>query len=230
LENMEKEIVLVLVLGGLATLDLTEAFQGMWSQPLVSGPLIGWILGSWQDGLLIGILLQLLWLWYIPLGAAVFPDAGVGGVVGAVLFLHLQSAMLFDFHKVTLLILLFSLMVSYFSGWLTLKNRFWNARLVQRVEDSLNRGKDRLKFYFFTALLISFVRGALASVAGFLLSLLLIRFFAGRLAFIPDNFFDFLLPAVFGFGLACLVIFFGKLKSWYYLLAGAGLGIAIILI
>ena len=227
---MEKEIILVLVLGGLAALDLTEAFQGMWSQPLVSGPLIGWILGDWQDGLLIGMLLQLLWMWYVPLGVAVFPDAAVGGVVGTTLFLHMQSAMLFDFHKVTLLILLFSFMVSYLSGWLTLKNRFWNVRLVHRVEDSLNRGRNRLKFYFFLALLISFARGALTSLAGFLLSLWPIKYFAGRLGFIPDNFFDFLLPVVFGFGLAGLFVFFGKWRKWYYLLAGAGLGAAIILI
>jgi len=230
LESMEKELILVLILGGLASLDSTEAFQSMWSQPLVSGPLIGWLWGDLKAGLLIGVLLQLLWLGYLPLGVAVFPDAGVGGIVGATAFLHLQDQVIFDFYKVTLLILLFSLIVSYFSGWLILKNRFWNVKLVHKVEKHLAQGRHKLNYYFCLALLVSFSRGALTALLGYLAVLFITELLAARLAVIPDSFFDFLLPSVYGFGLASLFFFFGKLKNSPFLLGGAVLGLVVVLV
>lgn len=221
---MEREIILVFALAGLASLDLTEVWQGMWSQPLVSGPLIGWLLGDWQKGLWIGVLLQLLWLGYVPLGVAVFPDPAIGGVIGSFAFLHFKAGLSFDFNKVTLLVLLFTLIFSYLSGWLTLKNRFWNVGLVHRVEKELESGKNRLNYYFSLALLISFLRGALTGVAGFYLLVFLIDLFRTRLAPLPDRFFDFLVPALFGLGLASLFLFFGKLRNWPYLAGGLLLG------
>src|SRR5574341_2294864 len=227
---MEKEILLVLILGGLASLDLTEAFQSMWSQPLVSGPLLGWLLGNWQDGLLIGVLLQLLWLWYVPLGIAVFPDAAVGGIVGTAVFLSLKSWLIFDFHKVTLLVLLLSYIWSYVSGWVTLKNRNWNARLVRKVEVGLGEGKEKLNSYFVLALSMSFLRGALISLAGFFLVKVTVEIFANRIAFISDDLFDFVLPALYGFGLASLFLFFGKPRNLLFLLGGSILGMVILLV
>jgi mannose/fructose/N-acetylgalactosamine-specific phosphotransferase system component IIC len=221
---MEKEIIIVLILGGLASLDLTEAFQSMWSQPLVSGPLLGWLWGNWQDGLLIGVLLQLLWLWYVPLGIAVFPDAAVGGIVGAATFLSLKSWLIFDFHKVTLLVLLFSLIWSYVSGWVAVKNRNWNVRLVKQVEKGLMEGKDKLDLYFALALLVSFFRGAVTAVVGFVVVKVTVEIFANRIAFIPDDLFDFVLPALYGFGVASLFLFFGKPRNWLFILGGTVLG------
>ena len=226
---MEKEIILVLILGGLASLDLTEAWQSMWSQPLVSGPLLGWLLGNWQDGLLIGVLLQLLWLWYVPLGIAVFPDAAVGGIVGSTVFLSLKSWLIFDFHKVTLLVLLFSFIWSYVSGWVTVKNRHWNVNLVKKVEMGFTEGKEKLNFYFALALLVSFLRGAVTAVIGFVLVKVTVEVFTSRIAFIPDDLFDFVLPSLYGFGVASLFLFFGKPRNWLFILGGTVLGGVILL-
>lgn len=226
---MEKEIIIVFVLGGLAALDFTEAFQSMWSQPLVSGPLIGWLLGDWQSGLLIGVLLQLSWLWYVPLGVAVFPDSAVAGIAGTGAFLTLDKLLIFQFHKAVLSVLLFSLLWSYFSGWLTLKNRHWNANLVYKAEKRLKEGKNRLNLFFAAALLVSFLRGAVIALAGFFLIKILTEFFLQRLAFIPDNTFDFVVPAVYGFGLAALFLFFGRIKNWLLILGGALSGLVILL-
>ncbi len=226
---MEKEIIIVFLLGGLAALDFTEVFQSMWSQPLVSGPLLGWLLGDWHSGLLIGVLLQLLWLWYVPLGVAIFPDSAVAGIAGAAAFLTLDNLLIFQFHKAVLLVLLFTLIWSYFSGWLTLKHRHWNANFIYKVEKGLRDGKNRLNLFFAAALLVSFLRGASTALAGFLLIKILTGLFLQRLAFIPDNTFDFVLPAVYGFGLAALFLFFGKIKNWLFILGGALAGTVILL-
>lgn len=57
-----------------AGLDRTAALQLMISRPLVAAPLTGWLLGDPLAGLLIGALVELLWLGRLPVGAAIPPD------------------------------------------------------------------------------------------------------------------------------------------------------------
>lgn len=67
-----------LSIGGLVAvlvgLDRTAALQLMISRPLVAAPLTGWLLGDALAGLLIGALVELLWLGRLPVGAAIPPD------------------------------------------------------------------------------------------------------------------------------------------------------------
>jgi mannose/fructose/N-acetylgalactosamine-specific phosphotransferase system component IIC len=67
-------------LGGLVGLDRTAAGQIMVSQPLVAGPLIGWFLGDFTAGAIIGSVLELIWLLDLPVGTFVPADATVGTV------------------------------------------------------------------------------------------------------------------------------------------------------
>ncbi|MBD3348192.1 MAG: hypothetical protein GF400_03215, partial [Candidatus Eisenbacteria bacterium] len=68
-------------LAGLLAIDATAALQIMVSQPLVAGALAGAACGDPGTGLVIGAVLQLIWLGALPVGAAAFPDAPVGTVV-----------------------------------------------------------------------------------------------------------------------------------------------------
>jgi PTS system mannose-specific IIC component len=81
---MENPIAMVLVtsvIGGLLHLDRTAAFQFLVSRPLVSSALTGLVLGDIKTGLLIGIVLELLWLDTQPLGTALPPDDTIVAVV-----------------------------------------------------------------------------------------------------------------------------------------------------
>jgi len=221
---MTEELIIVFLLGGLASLDSTEALQSMWSQPLVSATLAGWLWGDWQAGLKIGILFQLIWLWYLPLGANLFPDPASGGVVAAVSFLHFQNSAEINPNKLILITVVLGFLFSYGAGWFSWKNRFWNAHLIHRLEEKLSSGKNPLNFYFALSLLISFGRAAIISLAGFLVLLAATKFALTASASLPDSFFDFIHPVLWGFGLGSLFLFFGKPKNWPALLAGLALG------
>ena len=52
---MFQELILVSMFGGLVALDKTEAFQSMFSQPLVAGPIVGLLLNDLPGGLFVGI-------------------------------------------------------------------------------------------------------------------------------------------------------------------------------
>lgn len=58
----------VSVAGALLSLDRTAAFQSMVSRPIVAAPVIGYMLGAPQAALVIGIVLELLFIGDLPVG------------------------------------------------------------------------------------------------------------------------------------------------------------------
>ncbi len=68
------------LIGGLIGLDRTAVGQFMVSQPLVAGPLTGWLLGDVTSGLVIGAVLELIWVLDLPVGTFVPADSTVAAV------------------------------------------------------------------------------------------------------------------------------------------------------
>ncbi|HUI68624.1 MAG TPA: PTS sugar transporter subunit IIC [Nitrospirota bacterium] len=73
-------IVGVAFAGGIIGLDRTAAGQFMVSQPIVAGPITGWMLGDVTTGLVIGAVLELIWVLDVPVGTFVPADASIGAV------------------------------------------------------------------------------------------------------------------------------------------------------
>ena len=67
--------------GGLLSLDRTAALQIMVSRPLVASPVIGYILGDAMSGLLIGGVLELLFIGGLPIGGYIPPHETMLAVV-----------------------------------------------------------------------------------------------------------------------------------------------------
>ena len=78
--HMILTILGVAVVSGILGLDRTAAGQFMVSQPIVAGPVTGWLLGDATAGLVIGAALELIWLLDMPVGTFVPADATLGTV------------------------------------------------------------------------------------------------------------------------------------------------------
>lgn len=76
------EVAALALLGGLLALDRVAVGQFGFSQPVVAGPLVGWLLGDAGTGLLVGGLLQLLYAGALPIGASLPPDEATATLVG----------------------------------------------------------------------------------------------------------------------------------------------------
>ena len=74
------DIMLIAVAGGLIGLDRTAVGQFMVSQPIVAGPIAGLILGDVRAGLLIGAVLELIWVMDMPVGTFVPADSTIAAV------------------------------------------------------------------------------------------------------------------------------------------------------
>ena len=73
----------IAIAGGIIGLDRTAAGQFMISQPIVAGPLTGWLLGDPTAGIVIGASMELVWLLDMPIGTFVPADATIGTISAA---------------------------------------------------------------------------------------------------------------------------------------------------
>lgn len=76
-------VLAVAFIGALVGLDRTAVGQFMISQPVVAGALTGWVLGQPVAGLIIGAVLELIWVLDLPIGTFVPADVTVATVSAA---------------------------------------------------------------------------------------------------------------------------------------------------
>ncbi len=72
-------------------LDRMAISQFMISRPIVAGPLTGLVLGQPFVGLMVGALMELLWLGRLPVGATIPPDDTQIAIGGTFLAVYAQS-------------------------------------------------------------------------------------------------------------------------------------------
>ena len=78
--HMLAQIVLVALWGALIGLDRTAVGQFMVSQPIVAAPVTGWVLGDPAAGLVIGAILEPIWVLDMPIGTFVPADSTIAAV------------------------------------------------------------------------------------------------------------------------------------------------------
>ncbi len=127
-------IVWLAALGAVLALDYAMVGQFMISQPLVLGGIFGALLGDMSTGVLIGALIQLIWINIMPVGAYVPPDYTVTGGVTVILTLTLVRQYGFPFGTSMVLALGMSIPAGILSGKLDIAARRFNLCLVQSAE------------------------------------------------------------------------------------------------
>ncbi len=154
---MIHEALLAGAVGSLLWLDRFQLFQVQISRPLVSAPLVGWILGDLSAGLASGLLFEMLWLRRPPVGGYIPPDstlasiatAAVSAVVRAHSGLPLTATVFFSF--------LFMLPVAHLGKKLDGFLRVGLGVLALRAEAVQRRDPERgIYIYGLTALALGF--------------------------------------------------------------------------
>ena len=76
------QALLIAILAGLAQMDSRIFGQNLIDRPLVTGSIVGLILGDFQTGIIVGASLELVWLGIVNIGGATPPDVISGGILG----------------------------------------------------------------------------------------------------------------------------------------------------
>lgn len=160
---MEFWPVLVL-LGGIVSMDMTSGPQFMVSEPLVSCTLLGILFGMPVTGVLLGILFQLLWLGYMPLGAVRFIDHVMAAFIAASSLM--ASARVFEMDEVhvragLLPVMLFGLLAGSVGLRLNdfIRNR--SGKLSEALLVKFERGETpNIAMWHLAGMSFSFLKGA----------------------------------------------------------------------
>ena len=228
---MTEEIIFITILGGLAALDKTEAYQTNLSQPLVIGLIVGFLLNDLHAGIKIGILIQLIYLWVLPMGTAIFPDPAIGGIVGTFGFIVLLRSFPDRTDSVLLFTLLYTIVFTLFAGWTLIRQRQLNLKLIRKVDLYAEKGEiSKIDKLFFWGLLGSFGRGVILTGLGILGVFVLLKPIIGFSAFLPEYCLRGIEIPLLGFGIGTMFHFFGKRKNFVWLGLGLSLGVVFILI
>jgi mannose/fructose/N-acetylgalactosamine-specific phosphotransferase system component IIC len=211
---MQAELLLILLVGGLAALDKTEAFQTTLSQPLMIGPVVGLLLGDLSAGLRIGILLQLAYLWVMPIGTAAFPDSSVGAVAGSCGYVMLGRLFPDRPGLVLLLIVPFFIPFGLLAGWSLIKQRRLNFWLLPRADLSAEAAKiSRFRHLFLLGLCGSFMRGVAITALGILCIFVLLIPLAKLLDFVPEFYLEMVELPFWGLGIGTMLYLFGNKRN-----------------
>ena len=73
--------LLIAIWAGIAGIDLFDGLTHI-HRPLVTGLVVGLILGDLRTGLITGATLELVWMGFVPLAGAQPPNVVIGGIIG----------------------------------------------------------------------------------------------------------------------------------------------------
>ena len=130
------ELLPLALLGGVLGLDVVSFPQAMVSRPIVAATLSGAFVGAPVNGLLIGVVLELIALDTLPLGASRYPEWGSASVVGGALFAAYPA----NPPGALAIAVLGALAAAWIGGWTMVKLRWQNARWARSRREALAAG------------------------------------------------------------------------------------------
>lgn len=167
---MIEQICLAGAVSALCGLDRTAFLQLMLSRPIVAASLAGVVLGNAGIGLMVGALLELLWLGRLPMGAAIPPDdtqIAVGSTFLATLFISDLSQ---SSTALTLLAILVAMPLGkvgvYFDRWARKRNSRLSEQAMSYARQGIVRQIEALHLYGAAHFFISSVATFMVIVAG----------------------------------------------------------------
>ncbi len=158
--SLTLDLLKLALLGGFITLDETAFLQVMASRPIVVGPLVGWLIGDLESGLLLGSILELIYLDVLPAGAAHFPDSGLAAVVGTGVLELSEKYYMKIYPGTWLVVIMIAILTAYLGGHSITFLRRRNAYLLKKVEGHLAQGRLwAVAVFQGIGLIFSFIRG-----------------------------------------------------------------------
>jgi mannose/fructose/N-acetylgalactosamine-specific phosphotransferase system component IIC len=203
-------------------IDATAVGQTMISRPIVSAPIIGLIFGDLQTGILVGVLLELLWIGTLPIGATVPPESTFAAVNTVAI------AVLTGFTDISSLVLIFILLIPfvYLASFLEDKIRSKNNRLTIMAEKVIEEGRlDKLVLLHFLGLSRFFIKTFVISLIAVLIGYYSIPPIHQAL---PQSLYNTLqiggkiLPIL---GVAVVIDLLINKRNWFFLFLGFLLGL-----
>lgn len=162
--DLALSLTTVAVIGGLVSLDRRAAFQFMLSQPLVAVSLVGLTLGHLNDGVMLGAILQLLWMSSVLFGANIPRNETLASVtIGGAVFLY-SNYLSPATPTIWTLAILLGAPVCILGQWLDIKLDHLNLGIATKADEAASDGNTKaISFCVFLSLTRTFLANAAAT-------------------------------------------------------------------
>jgi D-glucosaminate-specific PTS system IIC component len=208
--------VLLSLLGAVIILDKYALGEFGFSQPIITGTIIGAIFGDVWFGIFLGAMIQLVFLGGLPIGRDIPPDGQAAGIITAGSYFLLRGGNSLG-HSL-FVALVFGLAGGIIGGAMEIYARRFNEKLYERFIHH----EECLYICHTTGLATAFIRG---------LCLFLPLYVISSLIAVPDVFpqitQDTLAIIGVSIGIANSFYLFAKVKTMIYLLIGGVCGLAL---
>ena len=222
---MWTEILLVSLWGGVVATDTTAVLQIMISRPMVACSVIGLILGNFQLGFTIGVILELLYISELPVGGAHFAESNVGSVAAAAIAVLTARQVPDRVDLIIVSVLLLAVFISWLGGWLVILMRHINSMVYCSILDKKLVTPMHINAGQLIGIMLAFLLGFLSIFASCAVFVWLLPIL---LLYVPTNLDTMLRPVMGGLlavGCVYLVhIFWTQDKRKWLLLLGIIIG------
>ncbi|MDQ7781502.1 MAG: PTS sugar transporter subunit IIC [Desulfomonilaceae bacterium] len=155
---MSHETLLAGIAGSLLWLDRFQLCQFMVSRPIVSAPLVGWIVGDFAAGVAAGLLYEFLWLRTPPVGGFIAPDSTLASIATAAVSAGVGSGAQIGLTSVVFLSFLFLFPLCFVGRRVDGLLRVGLGKIAKRAETAQVGGGDRVvAVHLMAGLVLGFV-------------------------------------------------------------------------
>lgn len=142
------EILLTGFIGGLICLDRVAVFQFKISRPIVAAPLIGLVLGQVAIGVVMGGMLELLWVGRSPIGGRIPPHESLCSIVITAGVIMAGAATLENDKELMVLGILLGMPLARIGSFLEDRLRTINDTLARKAFHAVTSGKSEKVHHF----------------------------------------------------------------------------------
>lgn len=171
---------------GFVSMDTTAGPQFLFSEPLISCTVAGYLYGDPLTGLMMGVLFQMLWIGYLPLGAVHFTDNNMGALIGTASLLAAKSHYGLTHDTVIAMVIpavLFGIWMSMIGLHLRNVVRRLNGNRSERLLAALEQGTvPSIAAAHLAGISCSFLKGAAMALPGIMLGM----FWCGAVRMLPS--------------------------------------------
>ena len=158
----------LLLMAGVVAMDTTSGPQFLVSEPIVSCSVLGLLFGNPEAGLMLGIIFQLLWLGYLPLGGERFTDNNMAAFISTASLFSAADIFGFgslEFNTALILVLLFGVLIGIIGLHLMNFERRLNGIRTEKLLSVFEHGENPFLIrWHFTGIYYAFIKGVLMAV------------------------------------------------------------------
>lgn len=174
--TLSLQFIIISLIASLIHLDVLVFGEFMIHRPIVVGPIIGFLLGAPEYGVLIGLIFELFYLSFVAVGVDIPPDSTSSTVFAVVCYKFASRCLPIS--------IVFGLLVGVLYKYMDIHTRFFNSIILSWIDTSKNEFLiSRINLSIIYGLVITYFKTLLF----YLLSFPLLNYIVLRLCELAGN-------------------------------------------